>query len=113
MSQNNPKPNPDAPAPPPPPDAQSPAPAQSRTASESRRTLWVKSTLKVQADGSSKVALWEKDSQHPGDEAYVAGDKPVEVGRTAQVNKLIHDGVLVEVSAAEARKALATDKESK
>lgn len=68
-------------------------------AAQKPKTIIVKSTLKINEDGSSKVALWEKDARHPGGEAYIAGDKPVEVGETAQVSKLLRDGVIVKASA--------------
>lgn len=73
--------------------------APSDETSQKPKTIFVKSTLKMNEDGSSKVALWEKDARHPGGEAYIAGDKPVEVGETAQVSKLLRDGVIVKASA--------------
>lgn len=56
----------------------------------------VRSTLPMQKDGGSPVALWEVDDQHPGGEVMVAGRTPVRVALTPQVTALIRDGVLEE-----------------
>lgn len=57
----------------------------------------VKSTLAPRADGGQVVALWERDPDHPGGEAFVAGDAPVEVARTAGVTAKLRSRELIEV----------------
>lgn len=87
--------------------------------------ITVKSGLPGKPDGGHSVALWEQDDNHPkprlpdgteGDvgEAFVAGPKPVQVGRTAAVNQALHEGRLVQVGGErEAREAPAAEKPKK
>lgn len=56
-------------------------------------TLWVLSNRQ-----DDRVVLWERDPAHPGGEAFVGGPTPAYVGRTAEVERLLKDGMLVEVS---------------
>lgn len=55
-------------------------------------TLWV-----VSNRVDDRVVLWERDPQHPGGEAFVGGSAPAEVGRTGEVERLLHAGLLLEV----------------
>lgn len=56
-------------------------------------TLWVLSNRQ-----DDRVVLWERDTAHPGGEAFVAGATPACVGRTAEVERLLRDNLLTEVS---------------
>ena len=67
-------------------------------------TIYVKSTLKPRADSGYPTALWERDAAHPNGEVFIAGDKPVQVGVTAEVSRLLRDGVLVKADAPAAPK---------
>lgn len=60
-------------------------------------TVWVISGLKARANGEHPVALWEQNVAHPDGEAYVAGDKPVEVALTPAVVQKIRNDELIEV----------------
>jgi hypothetical protein len=62
--------------------------------------IWVKSGL--EGDLAERVSLFEYDDKHPGGEAFIAGQDspPRQVGRTAKVLTYLHDGRLVESSAA-------------
>ena len=44
------------------------------------------------ARSDERVALWEKDDEHPGGEAYVAGSAAVQVATTSAVIRKIADG---------------------
>jgi len=57
----------------------------------------VRSSIPAKPDSGNPVALYERNAAHPGGEAFVAGDKPVKVAVTAEVSRLIRDGILVEV----------------
>lgn len=57
----------------------------------------VKSTLKQKPDGGDEIVLFEVDNRHPGGEAFVAGDTPVEVFPTPRVTALIREERLIEV----------------
>ncbi len=74
-----------------------PAAAEESDAEKAAGTILVKSTLPSQPDGGDKVVLFEIDDRHPGGEAFVAGDKPVEVFPTPRVTALIREEKLVEV----------------
>lgn len=55
-------------------------------------TMSVKSTRP-----DNRVALWERDENHPGGEAMVYGPDPVEVGDTPLVRLRIGEGALEQV----------------
>jgi hypothetical protein len=62
-------------------------------AQEKSATLWV---LSNRVD--DRVVLWERDPAHPdGGEAFVAGSTPAFVGRTGTVERLLQQGLLLEV----------------
>jgi hypothetical protein len=82
------------PPPPPPPDPE-PAP--------NARHVTVCSTRKPNPDGSNDTILFERDAAHPEGEAFVAGPKPVTVGRTSEVERLLRDGALRECDPADAK----------
>jgi hypothetical protein len=52
---------------------------------------------KIEPDMADPVALWEKDARHPGGEAYIAGDTPVEVACTERVAEKLRLYELLEV----------------
>lgn len=56
-------------------------------------TIWVMSNRR-----DNRVVLWERDAAHPGGEAFVASSAPAEVGKTGAVERLMREGLLVEVS---------------
>lgn len=56
--------------------------------------IQVKSGLK----NPEEVALWERDTDHPGGEIFVTGDKVVEVTETSAVMKGLSNGSLVKVA---------------
>ena len=60
--------------------------------------ITVRSTLKPKGDGD-QVVLYEKDSDHPEGEAYIAGPAPVQVALTPKVKALLRAGKLEEVAA--------------
>jgi hypothetical protein len=62
-------------------------------------TFLVKSALPVAKDGGSVVALWEVDDAHPGGQAFIAGDRPVEVANTAGVESALRDKKIEKVGA--------------
>ncbi len=55
----------------------------------------VVSGLKAEADGSNRVALWERHPAHPSGEVFVAGDIPVTVAKTKAVISKIEKGELI------------------
>jgi hypothetical protein len=61
-------------------------------------TLFVKS-----ATGDNRVALHEIDIQHPGGQAFVAGDEVDEVAKTASVMEAIHNRKIIEASDADVK----------
>lgn len=64
---------------------------------KSNGTIFVRSLLKGKPGGGDAVVLFERDDRHPGGEAYVAGNTPVEVFPTPQVAALIREEKLEEV----------------
>lgn len=51
-----------------------------------------------------KVVLWEKHPSHPNGEVWISGNgRAVKVARTAEVDKRIRSGVLVQVPDAQTR----------
>jgi hypothetical protein len=52
---------------------------------------------KIKPDMADPVALWEKDERHPGGEAYIAGDTPVQVACTERVAAKLRAYELLEV----------------
>lgn len=44
-----------------------------------------------------RVVLFEQDDRHPGGEAFIAGGTPDNVYRTPKIDRLLRDGLLVEV----------------
>lgn len=63
------------------------------------KTLWVKTAMPIAPDGGSEIAFYERDDAHPGGQAWVASDKPVEVGDTDTVRDAIRAGRLQETKA--------------
>lgn len=62
-----------------------------------KKIIRVRGTVEVRPDGGAEVVLFERDNQHPGGEAYVAGTDEAEVFPTGKVISLLRDGKLVEV----------------
>lgn len=60
-------------------------------------TITVKAGKNAQPEGTLAVAFHERHPDHPGKEAFVAGDKEARVAKTDRVQKALDDGVLVEV----------------
>lgn len=54
--------------------------------------LWVISNRQ-----DDRVVLFERDPRHPGGEAFVGGSAPDTVYRTAEVERLLHTGEIVEI----------------
>jgi hypothetical protein len=52
---------------------------------------------KVDPEPADIVALWERDARHPGGEAYIAGDTPVEVACTERVAEKLRSYELLEL----------------
>lgn len=52
-----------------------------------------------------RVALWEVHPDHPEGEVYIAGELVVQVARTAEVERHLRSGDLVEVAAESSRKS--------
>ncbi len=59
---------------------------------DEKKTVWVISNRK-----DDRVVLFERDPAHPGGEAFVGGSTPAEVARTGSVERLLHQGLLVEI----------------
>lgn len=45
-----------------------------------------------------RVVLWERDRAHQGGEAFIGGSAPARVGHTPEIDRLLHEGIIVEVS---------------
>jgi hypothetical protein len=71
---------------------------------EKVKTIFVKSTLPVERDGGSRVALYEAHPDHPEGEAFVAGEFAVEVAETGEVLKALSEGRIVKSTKSEAKK---------
>ena len=54
--------------------------------------MWVLSNRK-----DNRVVLWDRDREHPGGEAFVAGSTPAHVAKTGEVERLLREGLLIEV----------------
>lgn len=67
--------------------------------------IWIASTLPTQDDGGDKVVLFEQDRAHPDGEAFVAGPKPVQVARTAGVERVLREGTAVVVDSGKSTKS--------
>lgn len=65
---------------------------------EQAKTIYVKSALPVEADGGSRVALYESHPSHPGGEAFVAGENVVEAGETGEVLRALAEGRIAKTS---------------
>lgn len=59
----------------------------------SDETLWVVSNRK-----DDRIVLWERNPAHPGGEAFVGGGTPEHVARTAEIDRLLHEGLILEVA---------------
>ena len=68
---------------------------------QQKNTIFVRSLLKQRADGGHPVALFEKDSQHPGGEVFIYGPNVVEVFPTHDVDKALADGRIEKVPESE------------
>jgi hypothetical protein len=77
------------------------APAAAPAEKAEPKTLWVRAItgLDTHGEGVHDSLLFERDKQHPGGEAFIAGPLPVEVGMTARVRALLHDEKIEEVPA--------------
>ena len=64
------------------------------------KTFWVKGVkgLNEPREGEHRVLLFEQDTAHPNGEAFIAGPLPVEVGDTAEVQRLLKDGSIEKTS---------------
>jgi hypothetical protein len=74
--------------------------------------FWVRAIKGIDHNGrvgEHQVLLFETDTAHPNGEAFIAGPIPVEVGDTHRVRELLKDGAIEKVSAAEAKRAGATN----
>jgi hypothetical protein len=75
---------------------QEPKGAQGATAQaaeeDDANVLWVISNRQ-----DDRVVLFERDPRHPGGEAFVGGSAPDKVYRTAEVERLLHTGELLEI----------------
>jgi hypothetical protein len=63
------------------------------------KLIWVRSLLPIEADGGSRVALFEQNDAHPDGEAFVAGETPVQVAQTGAVLKALANGQIEETDA--------------
>ena len=54
--------------------------------------IWVISNRK-----DDRVVLFERQPEHPGGEAFVGGPTPAKVGRTAEVERLLHSGEIIQI----------------
>jgi hypothetical protein len=76
-------PNPDAPA------AGAPAPAP---AADQQELIWVVGTGRANSNGGFPMALFERNENHPGGEAFIAGPTAVLVAPTSSVLAKIQSG---------------------
>lgn len=74
---------------------------KAKTKPKTADTIWVRSLVKGRPGGGDQVVLWERDERHPGGEAYIAGETPVEVFPTPAVTALIRELKLEEVEVEE------------
>lgn len=44
-----------------------------------------------------RVVLFERDERHPGGEAFIGGSTPDEVFKTDAIERLLHEGLIVEI----------------
>lgn len=72
-----------------PPSNTQPTPA---AAEKDPNVLWVISNRQ-----DDRVVLFERDPRHPGGEAFVGGAAPDKVYRTAEVERLLHTGEMIEI----------------
>lgn len=66
------------------------------------KQMWVKAVKGLDhngVEGDHQVLLFEKDPAHPNGEAFIAGPRPVLVGDTAEVSRLLKDGSIEETEA--------------
>ena len=63
------------------------------------RRMFVKSTLPKHDDGGTRTAFYERHADHPGGEAFVVGDRPVEVAVTPDLSLALREGRVVEATA--------------
>jgi hypothetical protein len=75
-------------------DAKSVQGSTSRAAADENdaNILWVISNRQ-----DDRVVLFERDPRHPGGEAFVGGGAPDKVYRTAEVERLLHTGEIIEI----------------
>ena len=74
--------------------------------------ITVKVSKPVDKDAhTGRVLVWERDNQHPNGEIFIAesDDKPMKVGRSNRIQKLINEGRLVEVGGKKAKAEAAAD----
>jgi len=55
----------------------------------------------VKAADPERVALWERNADHPDEEAYVAGEDAVLVGLTSLVRTKLDQGILIRIEPAQ------------
>lgn len=77
-------------------DAPLPAPAPKPKATEDQLTV-VSTQKEAGKNGGFKVAFWERNSDHPDGEVWIADDQPHIVGRTRAITQAILDGKIEEV----------------
>lgn len=79
--------------------------ANEKTEEKTPVIITVKSNLPAGEDGSSPVALWEKNPAHPDQdngakgEIFVTGDKTFQVAETPEVLGALRDERIVKVDA--------------
>jgi hypothetical protein len=66
--------------------------AEQATQTDESGHIWVVSNRQ-----DDRTVLFERDPKHPGGEAFVGGSTPARVGRTAEVDRLLHSGEIIEV----------------
>lgn len=54
--------------------------------------IWVISNRK-----DDRTVLFERDPQHPGGEAFIGGSAPDRVARTAEIDRLLHTGEIIQI----------------
>lgn len=67
------------------------APERTESAEESDY-IWVISNRK-----DDRVVLFERDPRHPGGEAFIGGSAPDRVARTAEIDRLLHTGEIIQI----------------
>ena len=69
--------------------------------------------IKVKAADPERVALWERNEDHPDQEVFVWGEQVFQVANTAQVQQRLASGALVLVEDAPTEETPVTHKTKK